>query len=100
MMMENNVSDSGEFLRLEGVLLTEVPRERFCCRGNNQDGRMCILYGDGLWYVFFREGPLCEDLSVHRSFTDAALQLIRNVAPSEAAEERMRGLFLGKARPE
>ena len=31
---------------LERVLLTEVPPERFCCDGKDQDKRMCILPGD------------------------------------------------------
>ena len=80
---------------LERVLLTEVPPERFSCDGVDQDKRMCIQPGDdGQWIVFFRDGTLGEDVTIHPDFEEAALQLIHNVAPSDAAEENMRGRFV------
>lgn len=81
--------------RLEGILLTEVPPQRFSCWGTEQEGRMCIEPGDGFWLVFFREMGLGEDVTVHPTFEEAALQLIRNVSPSDAAHARMQALFLG-----
>ncbi|MBR6115690.1 MAG: hypothetical protein IKQ10_11050 [Oscillospiraceae bacterium] len=80
--------------RLEAVLLTEVPRLRFSCDGLDQEGRMCIEPGEDGWFVFFREMGLGEDVTSHRTFEEAALQLIKNVAPSQDAEERMRRRFL------
>ncbi len=94
-----NITDQEreKLLELERVLLTEVPPERFCCDGINQDKRMCIQPGDnGQWIVFFREGTLGEDVTVHPDFEEAALQLIKNVAPSDAALERMRARFHGE----
>ena len=94
----NGITDQERerLLELERVLLTEVPPERFCCDGKDQDKRMCILPGDhGEWIVFFREGTLGEDVTIHPDFEEAALQLISNVAPSDAAQERMRARFLG-----
>ena len=79
---------------LESVLLSCVPASRFCVDGKRQNMRMCIAPGEAEWYVFFREGQLAEDVTIHSSFSDAALQLIHNVAPSTAAEELMRNVFL------
>lgn len=96
--MRELTTDEQEKLRaLERLLRTEVPPERFSCDGLYQEGRMCIEPGEGCWYVFFREAGLGEDVTVHPDFDEAALQLIRNVAPSVEAEERMRRCFSGEA---
>lgn len=82
---------------LERVLLTEVPAERFCCDGGEKDKCMCILPGEaGQWIVFFRDGTLGEDVTIHPDLEEAALQLISNVAPSDAALERLRARFPGR----
>ena len=44
--------------------------------------------------VYFREGLLIEDVTVHDTFEEAALQLISNVAPSPEAESEMKKRFL------
>ena len=98
-MRELTETERKELERLRQVLLTEVPSERFSCDGRDQDKRMCIEPGEGIWYVFFRDGALGEDVTVHTGFEDAALQLIGNVSPSEAAGENMRRLFLAGDRP-
>lgn len=92
--MRELTTDEQEQLRaLERLLRTEVPPERFSCDGRYQEGRMCIEPGDGVWYVFFREMGLGEDVTIHPDFAEAALQLIHNVAPSIEAEERLRRGF-------
>ena len=93
-MRDLTAAEREDLRRLENVLLDEVPRLRFSCDGRDQEGRMCIEPGDGLWFVFFREIGLGEDVTTHPTFEEAALQLIRNVAPSEEAEGRMRLRFL------
>ena len=92
-MRELTPNGQERLLALERVLLAEVPPERFSCDGLHQEGRMCIEPGEGCWYVFFREFGLGEDVTIHPDFDEAALQLIRNVAPSLDAEERMRAAF-------
>ena len=95
-MKEITNQERDKLLELERVLLTEVPPERFCCDGKDRDKCMCILPGDdGRWIVFFRDGTLGEDVTIHPDLEEAALQLISNVAPSDAALERMRAGFLG-----
>ena len=94
-MRELGNGEKEALARLERILLTEVLPERFSCFGR-QSAKMCIEPGDGCWYVYFFEYGLGEDVTEHTLFEDAALQLIRNVAPSEEAEEKLRRLFLDK----
>lgn len=80
--------------RLEEALLAFVPEGRFCLDGSLKDGCMVLARGGGKWHVFFREGILIEDVTVHDTLEDAAVQLIKNVAPSSDDEEKMRLRFL------
>ena len=54
---------------------------------------MCIEPGNDCWYVYFYEHGLAEDVTVHKEMEDAALQMIRNVSPTDEAEENMRQLY-------
>ena len=83
-----------EILRtLKEALLEYVPEERFCFAPEERDGCMVLAPGEGEWYVFFREGRLIEDVTVHTTLEDAARQLIQNVAPSPEAQEAMQKRF-------
>ena len=95
--MDNYSKNEQDTLRrLEKVLLGSVPEGRFCLDGTAKDGCMVLACGGDRWHVFFREGILIEDVTVHDTLEEAALQLIKNVAPSPEAEEKMRLAFLGR----
>ena len=91
-MRELTDREREELARLERILLTEVPPDRFSCF-ERKNARMCLEPGDGCWYVYFSEHGLGEDVTVHADLEDAALQLIRNVSPTAEAEENMRRLW-------
>ena len=93
--MGTTAKTEAETLRLlEEVLLAYVPADRFCLDGGPKDGCMVLSSGEGRWHVFFREGRLIEDVTVHDTLEEAALQLISNVAPSPEAQAGMRQRFL------
>ena len=93
-VMGMNEQDRRTLDLLDRTLLAYVPADRYCLDDSPKDGCMVLAPGDGKWHVFFREGRLIEDVSVHDTLREAALQLIRNVAPSPEDERQMRLRFL------
>ena len=89
-----NETEKMNLRTLEEVLLAYVPPERFCLDGKETNGRMCLEEGGGQWIVFFRDGPLIEDVTTHSTLIKAALQLLRNVASYPGADEQMQSEFL------
>lgn len=81
-------------LRLEQTLSAFVPESRYCIDASQRDGCMVLTQDGEQWIVYFREGLLIEDVTVHDTLEEAALQLIRNVAPSPEAEDEMKKRFL------
>ena len=81
-------------LRLEQTLSAFVPESRYCIDASQRDGCMVLTQDGEQWIVYFREGLLIEDVTVHDTLEEAALQLIRNVAPSPEAESEMKKRFL------
>ena len=81
-------------LRLEQTLSAFIPESRYCIDASQRDGCMVLTQDGEQWIVYFREGLLIEDVTVHDTLEEAALQLIRNVAPSPEAEDEMKKRFL------
>ena len=81
-------------LCLEQTLSAFVPESRYCIDSSHRDGCMVLTPDGEQWIVYFREGLLIEDVTVHDTLEEAALQLIRNVAPSPEAEDEMKKRFL------
>lgn len=81
-------------LRLEQTLSAFVPESRYCIGASQRDGCMVLTQDGEQWIVYFRVGLLIEDVTVHDTLEEAALQLIRNVAPSPEAEDEMKKRFL------
>ena len=81
-------------LRLEQTLSAFVPESRYCIDASQRDGCMVLTQDGEQWIVYFREGLLIEDVTVHDTLEEAALQLIRNVAPFPEAEDEMKKRFL------
>ena len=81
-------------LRLEQTLSAFVPESRYCIDASQRDGCMVLTQDGEQWIVYFREGLLIEDVTVHDTLEEAALQLIRNVTPSPEAEDEMKKRFL------
>ena len=81
-------------LRLEQTLSAFVPESRYCIDASQRDGCMVLTQDGEQWIVYFRVGLLIEDVTVHDTLEEAALQLIRNVAPSPEAEDEMKKRFL------
>ena len=81
-------------LRLEQTLSAFVPESRYCIDASQRDGCMVLTQDGEQWIVYFLEGLLIEDVTVHDTLEEAALQLIRNVAPSPEAEDEMKKRFL------
>ena len=78
---------------LERVLSAFVPESRYCLDSSQRDGCMTLTNDGEKWLVFFRESPLIEDVTIHDTLEEAALQLISNVAPSPEAENEMKARF-------